>query len=194
VFVTRWTFDWLAAKGWLKSFNMLHIFRHLPHVNFLGVWKIAFAISWALIIAGMVSFVNRGGLDVGKGKVYGIDFTGGDTVTMSFVQRVDADKLRNALNAAGLSESYIQYQRSLSGGSEVLSVKLPEGAADKVVPDLQKSFPEAQFKAIGTERVGAVVGKELLKQALWAVAASLIAIMIYVGFPVLANFRTDSAR
>jgi SecD/SecF fusion protein len=182
VFVTRWVFDWMVAKGWMKSFNMLHVFRHLPHVNFLGFWKVAFAISWVLIIAGMVSFVNRGGLDIGKGKVYGIDFAGGDTVTMNFVQRVDEDKLRNALNAAGFSESYIQYQRSLTGGSEVLSIKLPEGAADKVVAELQKDFPEAQLKAIGTERVGAVVGNELLKQALWAVAASLIAIMIYVGF------------
>ena len=182
VFVTRWAFDWMVAKGWIKSFNMMHVFRHIPHINFLGVWKLAFAISWALILAGMISFVNRGGLYIGKGKVYGIDFAGGDTVTMSFAQRVDADKLRNALNAAGFSESYIQYQRSLTGGSEVLSIKLPEGAADKVVPELQKDFPEAQLKAIGTERVGAVVGKELLKQALWAVAASLIAIMIYVGF------------
>ena len=147
VFVTRWVFDWLVAKGWMKSFNMLHVFRHIPHINFLGVWKIAFTLSWVLIIAGMISFVNRGGLDIGKGKVYGIDFAGGDTVTMSFVQRVDADKLRNALNAAGFSESYIQYQRNLTGGSEVLSIKLPEGAADKVVPELQKDFPEAQLKA-----------------------------------------------
>ena len=182
VFVTRWVFDWLVMKGWMKSFNMLHVFRHLPHVNFLGVWKIAFAISWLLILAGLVAFVHRGGPDVGKGAVYGIDFAGGDTVTMRFAQRVDEDKLRSALNAAGFSESYIQYQRSLSGGAEVLSIKLPEGASEKVVGELQKDFPEAQLKPIGTEHVGAVVGKELLKQALWAVAASLIAIMIYVAF------------
>ncbi|HUI07780.1 MAG TPA: protein translocase subunit SecD [Verrucomicrobiae bacterium] len=182
VFVTRWVFDWLVMKGWMKSFNMLHVFRHLPHINFLGVWKLAFGLSWVLIIVGMISFVHRGGPDVGKGAVYGIDFAGGDTVTMHFVQRVDEDKLRNALNAAGFSESYIQYQRSLSGGAEVLSIKLPEGASEKVVAMLQEDFPAAQLKAIGTEHVGAVVGKELLKQALWAVAASLVAIMIYVGF------------
>jgi SecD/SecF fusion protein len=182
VFVTRWVFDWLVANGWMKSFNMLHVFRHLPHVNFLGVWKIAFAVSWALILAGLISFVQRGGPDIGRGKVYGIDFAGGDTVTMNFVQRVDPDKLRQALNAAGFAESYIQYQRSLSGGAEVLSIKLPEGAADKVVKQLQAGFPEAQLKPIGTEHVGALVGKELLKQALWAVSAALIAIMIYVAF------------
>ncbi|HUJ08394.1 MAG TPA: protein translocase subunit SecD [Verrucomicrobiae bacterium] len=182
VFVTHWVFDWMVAKGWMKSFDMMHVFRHIPHVNFLGVWKIAFAISWALIIAGMVSFVNRGGLDVGKGRVYGIDFAGGDTLTMNFKQRIDEDKLRNALNTSGFSESYIQYQRNLSTGSEVLSIKLPEGAADKVMTDLQKDFPGAQLKPIGKEHVGAIIGKELLKQALWAVAVSLIAIMIYVAF------------
>ena len=182
VFVTHWVFDWMVAKGWMNSFDMMHVFRHIPHVNFLGVWKIAFAISWALIIAGMVSFVNRGGLDVGKGRVYGIDFAGGDTLTMNFKQRIDEDKLRNALNTSGFSESYIQYQRNLSTGSEVLSIKLPEGAADKVMTDLQKDFPGAQLKPIGKEHVGAIIGKELLKQALWAVAVSLIAIMIYVAF------------
>ena len=44
------------------------------------------------------------------------------------------------------------------------------------------SFPQAQFKEIGREQVGAVVGGELLKQALWAIAVSLIAIMIYLAF------------
>jgi len=31
------------------------VFRHLPHVNFLGVWKLAFALSWALIITAWLS-------------------------------------------------------------------------------------------------------------------------------------------
>jgi len=72
--VTRIIFDWLVAKGWMKSFKMQHVFRSLPHVNFLGVWKIAFALSWVLIITGMVVFVNRGGLKVGVGEVYGNRF------------------------------------------------------------------------------------------------------------------------
>ena len=180
VFVTRLFFDWLVAKGWMKSFKVLHVFRHLPRINFLGIWKLAFAISWLLIFAGMVSFVNRGGLDIGKGAIYGIDFAGGDTATLSFVHRVDADKVRRSLESAGFTEAYIQYQRGEK--DEVLSLKLSEGATEKVFAQLQKDFPEAQFKILGTERVGAIVGKELLAQALWAVAASLVAIMIYVAF------------
>jgi SecD/SecF fusion protein len=51
-----------------------------------------------------------------------------------------------------------------------------------VVELLQDKYPQAQFKVLSAERVGAVVGKELLLQALKAVALSLIAIMIYIAF------------
>ena len=180
VFVTRLGFDWLVANGWIKSFKMMHVFRHLPHVNFLGVWPIAFLLSWMLIAGGMYSFVHRGGLNLGKGEVYGIDFAGGDTVTMAFAQRVDVDKLRAALEAGGFKEAYIQYARG--GGSEELELKLPEGAGEKVTVALQKDFPEAGFKVLSTEHVGAIVGSELLKQAMWAVLWSLVAIMLYVAF------------
>jgi SecD/SecF fusion protein len=182
VFATRAIFDWLVSKGWMKSFNMLHVFRHLPHVNFLGVWKLAFALSWALIIAGVVTFVHRGGLDVGRGAVYGIDFAGGDAVTLSFAKREGEDDLRRSLERGGYTEAYIQYQRQAATGSEVLSLKLPEGKADAVTAHLQKDFPDAQFKPFGKETVGAVVGKELLKRAMWAVVAALVAIMVYVAF------------
>ena len=189
VFVTRVIFDWLVAKGIMKQFTMLHIFKGVAHINFLGVWKIAFLLSWLLIAAGMVSFVKRGGLDVFKeggltgsrGEVYGIDFKGGDTVTLSFAKRVAADAVRQSLTDAGHSESYIQYQHPLGGGTEVLEIKLPEGKTDAVVKHLQDKFPAAQFKILGNERVGAIVGKELLQQALIAMGVSLLAIMIYIA-------------
>ena len=182
VFVTRIIFDWLVAKGWMKSFNMLHVFRHVPHINFLGVWKIVFTLSWALIIAGMVMFVHRGGLDIGRGEVYGIDFRGGDTVALGFAQHIDADDIRHTLEQNHYAEAYIQYERDMTGGKEVLSLRLPEGKTDEVVKLLEDKYPQAQFKEISREQVGAVVGGELLKQALYAIGASLIAIMIYLAF------------
>jgi SecD/SecF fusion protein len=180
VFVTRIGFDWLVSKGWLKSFKMLHVFNHIPRLNFLGKWPVAFGLSWLLIAAGMYSFVHRGGLNVGKGEVYGIDFTGGDTVTLAFQQRVDVDKLRAALEAGGFKEAYLQYASGT--GSDELLVKLPEGAGEKVGALLIEKFPEAGFILRSTEQVGAIVGKELLREAMWAVLAALLAIMIYVAF------------
>lgn len=179
VFVTRFVFDWLAAKGWLKSFSMLHVFRHIPHINFLGVWKIAFALSWAIIIAGMIAFVHRGGMKVGVGEVYGIDFKGGDTATLGFVQRINADDIRRSLEEAKFEEAFIQYERGAK--DELLALRLPEGKTEPVVKHLQEKFPQAQFKVLSTEHVGALVGKELLKQALMAIGVSLLAIMIYIA-------------
>ena len=181
VFVTRVIFDWLVAKGIMKQFTMLHFFKGVAHINFLGVWKIAFLLSWLLIAAGMVTFVKRGGLDLGKGEVYGIDFKGGDTVTLGFAKHVEADDIRHSLTEAGHTESYIQYQHPLGGGTEVLEIKLPEGKSAAVVKHLQEKFPEAQFTSLGTESVGAIVGKELLQQALIAMGVSLLAIMLYIA-------------
>ncbi len=184
VFVTRLLFDWMVVNGWMKSFNMLHVFRHIPHINFIGIWKLAFALSWALILTGMVFFVKRGGLDVGRGEVYGIDFKGGDAVTMAFTQKVTSESVSKAITKAGVGEHFVQYQRDLGGGAEVLNLRLPLNETEKAVKALQTD-PDtqvAQFKILGTERVGALVGNELLRQALWAVLASLVAIMIYVAF------------
>jgi SecD/SecF fusion protein len=181
VFVTHWLFDWFVAQGWLKSFKMLHLLPKTT-INFLGVRKWAFAASWALIIAGMLVFVRHGGLAVGTGKVYGIDFAGGDTVLLNFAQRVDEVKLGQALDRMGLGERFIQYQRDLGGGDETLSLKLPEGTAESTVASLQSAFPDAKFNVLSTERVGAVVGKELLKEALIALGLAIVAIAIYVAF------------
>lgn len=181
VFVTRLIFDWLIAKGWMKSFKVLHLVPR-TNINFLGVRTITFVASWVLIIAGVVSFVHRGGMKVGEGAVYGIDFAGGDVVTLKFAEKVNATQLRQTLEAAGVQDALIQYQRDLAGGDEVLSLKLPERTSETVVERLQSSYPQAQFSVLGTERVGAVVGKELLKQGLIAVAMAMVAIMIYVAF------------
>lgn len=181
VFATRVMFDWLVESGWMKSFNMLHLIRPTKF-NFLGGRRWAFGVALALIVAGGIIFVQRGGVHLGKGSVYGVDFTGGDAVTLQFAQKIDSTRLRQSLDQAGLPDSFIQYQRDAAGAHEVLSLKLVEGASGKAVAALQAGFPEAQFTLLGTERVGATVGKELLTQALEATGLALLAIMIYVAF------------
>ena len=181
VFFTRLVFDTLVDKGWLKSFPMLHLLR-ATKINFLGIWPVAFILSWALIGAGLWSFSHRGGWQVGKGAMYGIDFAGGDTVALRFQEKVAPTQIRQSLEAASITDAFIQYQRELTGESEVLSLKLPERTAETVEAQLQKDFPAAGFHVISKEQVGAVIGKELLKQAGWAVVLAMVMIMIYIAF------------
>jgi SecD/SecF fusion protein len=181
VFVTRLLFDWAILKGWLTSIKMLQFFR-ATKINFLGVYKLAFIASWILIAAGAYTFVKDGGLKVGEGHIYGIDFSGGDSVSLGFAQRIPEDQLRRALEAAKAPDSFIQYQREATGAGEVLNLRLPFGAGDAVVAHLTAQFPNAQLHVLDTQRVGPIVGKELLQQAVWAVIAGMVGIMIYIGF------------
>jgi SecD/SecF fusion protein len=180
VFVTRLVFDSLQQRGWLNRLGML---RWVPETNidFMGKARLAFIASWILIAVGTVSFVQRGGLHL-SGEVYGVDFAGGDALTLSFAERVDVDKLDAAISAAGVRENLIQYQKDAGSGKEFLQVKAGYDEGDKVESALQRAFPGSNFTRVGIDRVGPVVGLEILKGAGWAVFCGLIMLLVYVSF------------
>src|SRR5437867_1308037 len=149
--VTRIIFDWLLDRGLLKSIPMLHIIRNTK-LDFMKLAKPAFILSWTIILIGLGYGVSRGA------KLFGVDFVGGDTTTFKFEQKVEAEKLRQALAKAGEKESLVQYQRDLSGGGvETLRVTTSIGSAEKIQEELKKEFPEAKFSLAGQDRVGATV-------------------------------------
>jgi len=52
------------------------------------------------------------------------------------------------------------------------------GSANKVIQALTEKFPQAQFKAIEQQRVGAVMGEEIKRSAIIASLLSLFGILI----------------
>ena len=107
--VTRLVFDTFIAMGWMKSLPMLHIIRS-PNLDFMKLAKPAFILSWAIIIVGIGYGISRG-----KGMV-GYEFLGGDNLTISFKQKVDVDKLREALKPV-VGEALITTMIDLYRGS-----------------------------------------------------------------------------
>jgi SecD/SecF fusion protein len=181
VFFTRIVFELMVQKGWLTSFKMQN-WVPVTKINFLGMRTAAFVVTLLVVAVGGYSFFAQGGHHVGQGKLYGVDFTGGDAITFSYAEKIEQTKLRQSLEKLGYPEAFIQYQHDLAGGTEVLSIKVNEGAADKVVTALQQEYPAAKLVKKGVDSVGAIVGKELLKQALEAIGLSLLVIMIYIAF------------
>jgi SecD/SecF fusion protein len=169
--MTRLIFNALLARGWLNKIGMLHIIKN-PHWDFMKFAKIAFATSWTIIIIGM-SY----GIFVRGSNVLGIDFAGGDSVTMAFKEKVDVDKLRSALAKVG--DTQIQYQKGAD--QDMLEVTAPIGKGGEVTSTLLSSFPTAGFHVIGSEIVGATVGVEIQKSAIIASFLSLFGILIYVA-------------
>jgi SecD/SecF fusion protein len=170
--MTRLIFDGLLSRGWLNRIGMLHIIRK-PNWDFMKWAKLAFATSWTIILIGMCY-----GIFVRGNKVLGIDFAGGDAVKMSFTQKVEVGQLRNALDKVG--DTQIQYQRGAD--RDILEVVAPFGQSGAVTNALQSTFPQANFHAIGIDRVGATVGVEIRKSAIIASFLSLFGILLYVAF------------
>lgn len=173
-FITRLIFDWLLEKGWLKSLRMLHLI-HDTHIDFMRWAKYAFVASWTLILIGCGYGAYRGS------NVLGVDFAGGDSLTLGFSQRVGVDELRKAVQKAVGGESLIQYAKNLSTGKETLRLTVPFKTGAEVAAALERDFPQARFKELALDRVGPSVGKQIEWTAVKASALSMLGILVYLS-------------
>ncbi len=181
--VTRLIFDWLLAKNLIKSLNMLHIIRNTK-LDFMKYAKPAFAVSWLLILVGLGWGFKRGG------NVFGVEFTGGDQITLELNQNqiVEEPKLTAALDELGLGEIPFGYQRALDTGVRTLNLtiradeKAGEGAAERVLEKLRTTFPESNFKILNANKVGPSIGAEIRNTAMAALFWAMLGILLYVAF------------
>jgi SecD/SecF fusion protein len=188
--VTRIIFDLLLEKGWLKAIRMYQFpFLHGTQLDFMRWAKVAFAISWLLIVIG-----NCYGIFVRGQDVLGVEFTGGESVTLAFDQKhkIDVDKLREVASKASGSEVLVGYQHDVGAGTDTLRItaravagkdgaKL-EDAGAKVVSALRQQFPDAKYDVRGMDRVGPTVGSEIEKVAVLASLLAMFGILVYVAF------------
>jgi preprotein translocase subunit SecF len=85
---------------------MIEFFKE-PHIDWMGKAKYFYALSGILLLAGLISWFQQGGLR------YGIDFKGGTNVDVRLAQPPKIDEIRAALKTQGLGNSEIQ---AISGG------------------------------------------------------------------------------
>ncbi|MEY2428794.1 MAG: SecD/SecF fusion protein [Verrucomicrobiota bacterium] len=182
--VTRLIFDFLLARGWLKSIPMLHFIR-ATKLDFMKLAKPAFMISWLLIFIGVGYGFHRGK------SVFGVDFVGGDTITFAFEQKLPVDQIRSALEKAGIKDPHIQYQKDLSSGRETLRVDSLSTTGDKV-RDTLTEMSSAKFSVLGRDHVGASIGEEIRRSALIAALLSLFGILVYVAFRYEFSFAVGA--
>jgi preprotein translocase subunit SecF len=153
----------------------MEFFRRTPSIDFIGKRKISYVFSALLILGSFVLLAVRG-------LNFGIDFTGGVVVEVSYPATADVDAARRVLAEAGFPEAQVQ----AFGSSRDLAVRVnpPEGVdvneiSRKVGEALANSAPGVQVRR--TEVVGPQVGKDLTEQGGLAMLFTFIGILIYVG-------------
>lgn len=146
------------------------------NIDFLKVRHWASALSLLLVIASIVLVSTRG-------LNFGIDFTGGQMVDVSFAKAVPIDQLRKDVDSLGLGEAAIQQ----FGDPKSVAIRLPvpegsTGAADKVKQKIEgmlaQKYPGAHLGS--SEAVSGKVSGELFQKGALALALAMLAISLYI--------------
>ena len=174
---------WFVDTGRLKRVSMLHLIS-AQNINFLGKGFLACMLSLALLLAGATAFYLRGE------RNFGVDFRGGDLITLSAPGKIDIGQVRHALQPIGLADASIQ--ESAQGGKSYITVRTPLNTSDKVEKQIMQTLPSTGFHVEGSERVGALVGGELAKSSLIALGLGILGILIFVTFRFELSFAVGA--
>src|SRR6056297_1609543 len=155
----------------------MDIIRNDTHIDFMARRKIALIFSAVLILASIGSLVTRG-LD------FGLDFTGGTLIEISYPEAPDLANVRGALDEAG----YENFSVQTFGTSRDIVVRLPpevaaeEGAdvSTAALEALESVDPGVEIRRV--EFVGPQIGEELANQGGLALLYALAGILLYVSF------------
>lgn len=145
-------------------------------IDFMGKRRMWYVVSATVIALGMVSLFV-------KGVNYGIDFLGGTELVVRFQNNVDVGDIRSAMDKAGLTKAEIK----TFGSDRDILIRTPEQGEGTVIGDriragLQAQFPTNPFTGQKEDKIGPKIGAELRRDAIYAVLASLGAILLYLGF------------
>jgi len=134
---------------------------------------------FAYIFSGICMLGTLGWLFT-QGPRYSVDFTGGTLLQIRTSEVVPADRMRAALEAERIQAELQQ----MTGGNEneyLLRFHAKGDPVSQVQGAVSRHLPGVTMELRRNETVGPKVGADLRQKALWAVLASLGAILLYVG-------------
>jgi len=155
---------------------MIELFKN-PNYDFIGKRKWAYYVSIAFTLLSLGSLVARGGLR------YDIDFTGGTLMQARFEGAPSVAQIRASLARIQLGEAVIQQ----FGDAREFVIRLPlasvtsEEVARRVQAALAGDAQLGKFEIRRVEFVGPQVGRDLQLQAIYAVVAGMIGILLYIA-------------
>jgi preprotein translocase subunit SecF len=151
----------------------------------------AIAVSWIVIIAGLVTIWT-------KGIPKGVEFAGGTVVIEQFEQAVSVEQVRTALDRNYSASGQNTVVQSYGAPSEhLVMIRVPQVGAEsgaalsttaQQVEDALRRGNVGTFRRQGAQIVSATVGRELESKGLWATALSLIGILAYLAFRFQFSF------
>lgn len=148
------------------------------HIDFMGKRKVAFVVSASLIVLSITILLLRG-------LNFGLDFTGGMLIEVSYPAAPSISDVRANLESADLNDAVVQ----TFGTASDIVVRIPPRSEEETDAELSTVILSALQQGVEgeivmrrVEFVGPQVGDELTEQGILAVVYALIGIFIYVMF------------
>ncbi|HHY04235.1 MAG TPA: protein translocase subunit SecF [Thermoanaerobacterales bacterium] len=135
--------------------------------------KIWFVLSLVIILAGLFCLITNG-------LNWGIDFTGGSILQYNVNSSYDLKDVRQVLDTFNLSD----YDTKKAGDNKqeliIRTVELDNDKQNEITNALKQKFPKLVL--VRADKVDAVIGKELQRQAVLALIIANIGMLIYISF------------
>ncbi len=171
--------SWLVDTNRVEKVRMRQLFTP-KNYDFMRRGLVATLCSVVLLLIGAGVFVARGE------RNFGVDFRGGDLLTLSTTKPISVAQVRQALKPLNLADASIQQSQQVD--QNYITIRSPIKTSEAIQTQLAKAMPDAGLKTEGSERVGALVGGELARNSLWALGLGLLGILIYVTFRFELSF------
>jgi preprotein translocase subunit SecF len=140
------------------------------NVDFVGRWRIWFAISGAFLLLGLGAIAFRG-------MNFGIDFEGGSKFTVSDVQGTPSTaEVRDSLPGDLGERSFVQ-----SLGENGYEVRTPVLSQEENT-EVRQALEDTLGAEVSVTSISPTFGGQVRTQALQAVAAALAIIVLFISF------------
>jgi len=156
----------------------MRILNRKTRIDFMGQRKMAFTLSAILMALSIGSLATRG-------LNFGLDFTGGMLIEVSYPSAPRISEVRANLGDAGLDDAVVQ----TFGTAMDIVVRIPPRSEEESDAELSTIILKALQVGIEgdivmrrVEFVGPQVGDELAEQGILAVVYAMIGIFLYVMF------------
>lgn len=151
--------------------------------DFMKLRKVAMAFSIMLLVVSIASLAVRG-------LNFGLDFTGGTLLEVSYQEPADLEKVREQLETSGFLNPTVQH---FGSETEVL-IRMSEAYRDTLGADVLASLQDGDqtVELRRSEFVGGQVGEELRDQGGLALLMALFVVMLYVAFRFQFKFSVGA--
>ena len=178
LFFSRLMFDSLLSLKVLKKISFMQMIGKTSF-DFMSVRKIAFACSSALVVLGLIAFVQilRGHANMG------VDFTGGTLLQYRTAAPFSLEEVRGHLRDQGFTG--IDLQQVTSENQLIVKVKQSEekigNLSDRITTSLAGKEFGAGFTLESKSEIGASVSADLRSKAIISVVLSMLGVIAYLA-------------